>query len=131
MNAGRLREQLQAYWRALMDAEPAQVTGGVVALLALAAGLGLHLSDNDQAATVTWIGAAVPILQALWTRRAVIAPATLARTVRAERAEAYDAGVTEGAAVVTAGEAAELEAPETTDDVDPPTGAQAGLLPEE
>lgn len=66
--------------------EPLFTVGGITAaasaLLALVAAFGLDLTDDQQAAVLGVIGVLAPIVVALWGRRKVYAPATVARLLR-------------------------------------------------
>jgi hypothetical protein len=55
------------------------VTGAVAAVLAVAVAFGFHLRPDQVAAIVAAIAALAPIFGALWTRRAVWSPKTVAR----------------------------------------------------
>lgn len=55
------------------------VTAAGAAVLALVAAFGLHVSDGQQAAILGVLSVVAPIVVALWGRRKVYSPATVAR----------------------------------------------------
>ena len=58
------------------------ITAAGTAVLALVAAFGLNLTDDQQAAVLGVLGVAAPIVVALWGRRKVYAPATVAKLLR-------------------------------------------------
>ena len=58
------------------------ITAAGTAVLALVAAFGLDLSDDQQAAVLGVLGVVAPFIVALWGRRKVYAPATVARLLR-------------------------------------------------
>lgn len=58
------------------------ITAAGAALLGLVAAFGLNLSDDQQAAVLGVLGVVAPIVVALWGRRKVYAPATVAKLLR-------------------------------------------------
>lgn len=112
----------RSWWQRLLGQQPAVLIGAITALLPLLAGLGLTLSDHATAALVAFLGALLPLVQAVVTHNRTYPPAVVQRTVASERAAGYDAGVEQA-------EPAAEPAPEETPDIDPTAVAQlqAGL----
>lgn len=65
------------------------IVAAVTALLALLVAFGVPLSDGQQAAILGLIAAAAPLVAAVWARRSVDSPATVARKVAAARSGGY------------------------------------------
>lgn len=61
------------------------VVAAVTALLALLVAFGVPIDDAQQTAILGFIAAAAPIVAAVWARRSVDSPATVARKVSAAR----------------------------------------------
>lgn len=118
------RDDSRTWWQRLLQLEPAVVVGFLTATLALAAGLGLQVTDHGQAALVAWVGTALPLLQAVVTRARVYAPATVAATVVAERRDAHADGVEAGMTAAALGD--QLAAAGELETGDVPTAAAQG-----
>ena len=69
---------IKDHWQYLVTFEPATLRGIWVSLIALLATLGISVSDKLDArinAIIAFLVVVVPLLQALWTRQAVVANA--------------------------------------------------------
>lgn len=113
--------------RRLLALEPSLLVGFLTSTLALAAGLGLTLSDHSQAALVAWVGTALPLLQGVVTRARVYAPASVELTVAAERRDAHADGVEAGMReLATNGSLGDQLAGDQQETGDVPTAAAQG-----
>lgn len=61
------------------------ITAAATAVIALLVTVGLPISGGQQAAILTAIGVLAPVVVAVWGRRRVYAPATVARLLAAAR----------------------------------------------